>query len=188
LRFPGQYLDKETGLFYNYFRDYDSQTGRYVQSDPIGLEGGINPYIYAYDDPLRFSDPKGLDVYMCKRPLRALGGSGTRSGPDIFGNPLYHQYACVVIGGTQICGGQTIERSRERDWWPWGPGLRTTDDRFNPDTCTKLDESVCMDNCMMSAIANPYRPSYGLFGPGTNCQGWVDDALAKCRRTCKGKP
>ena len=37
LRFPGQYADKETGLFYNYFRDYDPQTGRYVQSDPIGL-------------------------------------------------------------------------------------------------------------------------------------------------------
>jgi RHS repeat-associated protein len=186
LRFPGQYADKETGLFYNYFRDYDPQTGRYVQSDPIGLAGGINPYTYAYDDPVRFSDPMGLDVYMCKRPLRALGGSGTRSGPDIFGNPLYHQYACVVIGGTQICGGQTIERASESEWWPWGPGLRSAD-RFNPDTCAKRDDSVCMDNCMMSAIANPYRPSYGLFGPGTNCQEWADDAFAQCHRKCRGQ-
>lgn len=39
LRFPGQYADKETNLSYNYFRDYDPETGRYVQSDPIGLEG-----------------------------------------------------------------------------------------------------------------------------------------------------
>ena len=60
LRFPGQYFDRETGLHYNYFRDYDPQTGRYLQADPIGLAGGINPYIYAYDDPLRFVDPKGL--------------------------------------------------------------------------------------------------------------------------------
>jgi len=44
---------------YNYFRDYDPATGRYVQSDPIGLDGGANPYIYAYDDPLRFADPTG---------------------------------------------------------------------------------------------------------------------------------
>jgi RHS repeat-associated protein len=42
LRFPGQFHDRETGLNYNYFRDYDPQTGRYVQSDPIGLAGGMN--------------------------------------------------------------------------------------------------------------------------------------------------
>lgn len=41
LRFAGQYFDEETGLHYNYFRDYDPQTGRYVQSDPIGLNGGL---------------------------------------------------------------------------------------------------------------------------------------------------
>jgi RHS repeat-associated protein len=59
LRFPGQYRDAETGLFYNYFRDYDPQTGRYVQSDPIGLLGGINPYLYA-SNPLQQIDPLGL--------------------------------------------------------------------------------------------------------------------------------
>jgi RHS repeat-associated protein len=62
LRFPGQHLDEETGLHYNYFRDYDPVTGRYVESDPIGLDGGLNTYLYANGNPLRFTDPFGLDV------------------------------------------------------------------------------------------------------------------------------
>ncbi|QDR37123.1 RHS repeat-associated core domain-containing protein, partial [Pseudomonas aeruginosa] len=46
LRFPGQYYDAESGLHYNYFRDYDPETGRYVESDPIGLRGGVNTVGY----------------------------------------------------------------------------------------------------------------------------------------------
>jgi RHS repeat-associated protein len=62
LRFPGQYYDDETGLHYNYFRDYDSVTGRYVESDPIGLLGGINTYSYALNNPIGLYDPYGLWV------------------------------------------------------------------------------------------------------------------------------
>jgi RHS repeat-associated protein len=59
LRFPGQYFDEETGLHYNYFRDYDPPLGRYIQSDPIRLESGLNTYGYAFQNPLRFADPTG---------------------------------------------------------------------------------------------------------------------------------
>lgn len=59
LRFPGQYADAETGLNYNYFRDYEPQIGRYVQSDPLGLFGGVNTYSYALASPVLNFDPTG---------------------------------------------------------------------------------------------------------------------------------
>ena len=59
LRFPGQIEDGETGTVYNYFRDYQASTGRYAESDPIGLNGGLNTYPYIIN-PLKNKDPLGL--------------------------------------------------------------------------------------------------------------------------------
>ena len=60
LRLPGQYYDGETALHYNYFRDYDPGIGTYVESDLIGLEGGINTYAYGLLNSLSFIDEWGL--------------------------------------------------------------------------------------------------------------------------------
>jgi RHS repeat-associated protein len=60
LRFPGQQFDVESNLSYNYFRDYDPAIGRYIESDPIGLEGGLNTFAYAFLNPASISDPTGL--------------------------------------------------------------------------------------------------------------------------------
>jgi RHS repeat-associated protein len=60
LRLPGQYYDTETGLIQNDHRDYCAACGRYIQSDPIGLAGGVNTFAYVQSDPLNQIDPLGL--------------------------------------------------------------------------------------------------------------------------------
>ena len=66
LRMPGQYYDRESGLHYNYFRDYDPTLGQYIQSDPIGLDGGLNTYSYVGSNPLSYVDPYGLQGQMSR--------------------------------------------------------------------------------------------------------------------------
>jgi RHS repeat-associated protein len=81
LRFPGQFFDTETGLNYNYFRDYDAVVGRYVESDPIGLAGGINTYAYVANNPTGFSDPSGLYIGPWHRAFTETGALGAGMSP-----------------------------------------------------------------------------------------------------------
>ena len=73
LRFPGQYYDAETKLHYNWHRYYDPRIGRYVTSDPIGLEGGLNTYAYVDNNPTGWIDFDGLS--------KTRGGGNNRSTP-----------------------------------------------------------------------------------------------------------
>ena len=83
MRFPGQRYDAATGLNYNYFRDYDAGSGRYVQSDPIGLSGGASAYAYADGNPGRLIDSFGLKTVFIINGNRGLPPSswrGTHAG------------------------------------------------------------------------------------------------------------
>jgi len=62
LRYAGQYFDSESGLLHNGYRDYEAATGRYLQSDPIGLAGGASTYTYVLSRPLTSVDAQGLAV------------------------------------------------------------------------------------------------------------------------------
>ncbi|MFN7882157.1 MAG: RHS repeat domain-containing protein, partial [bacterium] len=92
LRLPGQYEDPESGLYYNYRRYYDPETGRYISQDPIGLAGGLNRYRYAEADPINQIDPTG-ELALPLAPLawgaaRCMGGcmAGTGLWNAVFGS------------------------------------------------------------------------------------------------------
>jgi RHS repeat-associated protein len=112
-RFPGQYYDLETRTHYNFFRDYDYVIGRYVQKDPIGLEGGFNIYVYAESNSVRYSDPKGLEIWLCNRQVTI--------GPGI-GNHAY-----LWDDTTKTCCGRNkghdpVQSCQEKGPGPWPKG------------------------------------------------------------------
>jgi RHS repeat-associated protein len=100
MRFPGQRSDAAGGLYYNYFRDLDPDAGRYVESDPIGLSGGISTYSYVAGSPLMRIDPLGLacksvaGVTRCEYPNGPIFVLPTPPGfQDFDGSELlYHRY------------------------------------------------------------------------------------------------
>jgi RHS repeat-associated protein len=180
LRLPGQHYGKETSVTYNYFRDYDPSLGAYVESDPIGLRGGINTYAYVGGNPLSWTDPSGLKAYQCRKPLEALTdkfGSGVADFAYKYGPYTYHQYSCVVdANGQMTCGGQDHAGSPLRS-----PGIPSKD-KYDQQRCVLTVDNQCFDDCLKKEWAKS-RPRYGI--PfGTDCQEYDDDVNSGCRKEC----
>ncbi len=177
MSFPGQYWDAEKGSWYNYFRDYDPSTGRYLQSDPIGLAGGINTYGYVGGNPISNSDFFGLDVKLCSASL----GGGAPMSPSTY-NPLRHDYL-VISGqsrGFEPSGNLMLSKGN----------IRNTDDANNS-KCETLVSDNSKDQAVLDAIVKVGAPMYsvgagrypvvlslGLVLAGArNCQSWTQDVL-----------
>ncbi len=107
LRFPGQYYDVETGTHYNFHRDYRPNAGRYVQSDPIGLGGGVNMYSYVDSGPVSQIDPTGL----VRWSAQTIGGArgflyAFTGGAEVmrFSSTCQNGNSCVVYTAVVVVG------------------------------------------------------------------------------------
>lgn len=87
VRFYGHIEDPETGLFYNRYRHYDPDTGRYISPEPLGLMGGLSPFGYAANDPVGMVDPDGLMITNLSGPAgNTTGYSSEEVVPGKTGN------------------------------------------------------------------------------------------------------
>jgi RHS repeat-associated protein len=160
--YPGQYYDTETGLHYNYFRYYNPQTGRYITPDPIGLEGGINLFVYVQGNPINRIDPLGLQSPSASGLAWRLGGLGLGIVLELIPSGVTQAIGFAVLGAVVLSiPGDTVCRI----------------ERSEKERCHKVWDE-CIEEC--SAVLPTPRRDQG--NPFFNC---VNSCLE--RNNCLGK-
>jgi RHS repeat-associated protein len=186
LRFPGQIAQDGSSLSYNIFRWFRAGWGRYTQADPMGLRGGINPYMYAGDNPLHYIDRNGLKAEIACANIGIFGLSWT---------PFVHcgiHVTCEKCDNKFVKYDSFVELSRNRQ----SPGKElAVKDEAMPGGYTHhyeiggvdQNDSCAFGNCIkqLAALYAPdaarWTPQYSIFGPNSN------SFAGHIMRTCGGQ-
>jgi RHS repeat-associated protein len=164
LRMAGQYADGESGLYYNWNRYYDPRTGRYITSDPIGLDGGLNTFTYVRNNPLRYTDPSGL------------------FDPSTWVVPIVE----TVIEGSAAAGSAILVGVGAL-LYPSPAGDPNGGDMLDPDTGSRRipdpDKPKCGCTCICRADANDNIP--GNIKPGDKTFAFGEASAQNCSEASK---
>mgnify|MGYP000921927544 CR=1 FL=1 len=155
VRFPGQYFDAETGLNYNLNREYESGTGRYIESDPIGLYGAISTYSYAGSSPLNLVDANGLEAKSAQPVITCgLWEWLFKNGAGTAGGAAAGQLLCP--DGKEDCEGRCNCKYK----------IRNAKCLANP-ACLQRSYGVLVD-CLFDCAGGDYKPNPNDEGASTN--------------------
>lgn len=179
MRFPGQRADAASGLSYNYFRDFDPITGRYAESDPIGLAGGISTYAYARGSSLRFYDPNGLQFRPALpqdnlRPPSKNGGHllCKAGAPTFVLSPNFNDAGCEAL---RRCAGRH-EQSHLTDAGPLVcDGTLGDVDIVNPDRSNHLESEKRAFNVELKCLEKEARSGSGGVQCDAACKVRIED-------------
>ncbi|MBU1192528.1 MAG: RHS domain-containing protein [Gammaproteobacteria bacterium] len=164
LRYAGQYADQEAGLHQNYFRTYDPSTGRYLESDPIGLITGTNLYSFVLNNPVRYSDPYGLIAIPAPPPPPPAGGA-TGIGGYNWNAPFWPKWMRDFFAPSD---GWDDGDSGDSEPWPDGDDWRGQCIRLYTICKNKNWEGHCGD-CLNKCTAQQEWPFEDCY-PGKNCR------------------
>ena len=183
LGFPGQYYDAEGASWQNWFRTYDGSIGRYTQSDPIGLGGGLNTYAYATSNPIGLVDPAGLETFLCSRGL----GGQDRPAKAPSGTVFRHDYLIVDGKVYSFLPGKN---------WVWSDGRIDGGESTENNKCQSVSKDPKFDRAVEAAIEEIGEPKYNvwaypsksvhgavariMYAAGArNCQSWASEVLQR---------
>ena len=167
LGFPGQYLDAESGLWHNGYREYLADAGRYLQSDPIGLAGGVNTYGYVGGNPTFWVDPLGLSGTL------VIYATGVHDGSSGSGGLSGHAWISYTPDG----GIETTYGTWGNNPYGLGNGLHTNLERGRQGDASRsahLDDK--QEAALMDVIASYTAQGAGGWGYFSPCSSFASEA------------